>query len=112
MCIRDRAVVVIYLRDGHNHSLQCTPAGQRLDHIETQIIADLGINPDTVALLTDSVVASIGGKAAVHPACSETFGGDALSRDIQRHDSPADRQRALLHTVLTTGRRSPRKVQL
>ena len=112
LIVDNGAGVVIYLRDGHNHSLQCTPAGQRLDHIETQIFVDLGINPDTVALLTDSVVAPIGGKAAVHPACSETFGGDALSRDIPRHDSPADRQRALLHTVLTTGRRRPRKVQL
>jgi 3,4-dihydroxy 2-butanone 4-phosphate synthase/GTP cyclohydrolase II len=112
LIVDNGAGVVIYLRDGHNHSLQCTPAGQRLDHIETQIVADLGINPDTVALLTDSVLDPIGGKAAVHPACSETFGGDALSRDLPRHDSPADRQRALLHTVLTTGRRRPRKVQL
>jgi 3,4-dihydroxy 2-butanone 4-phosphate synthase/GTP cyclohydrolase II len=89
--------VVIYLRDGRNHSLQCTPAGQRLDHVETQIVADLGINPDTVVLLTDPAVVSIGG---------------ALSRVLPRVDRSADRQRALLHTVLTTGRRRPRKVQL
>jgi hypothetical protein len=112
LIVDNGAGVVIYVRDGHNHSLQCTPAGQRLDHIETQIVADLGINPDTVALLTDPVVAPTGGQAAVHPACSETFGGDVLSRDLPRYDSPADRQRALLHTVLTTGRRRPRKVQL
>jgi len=112
LIVDNGAGVVIYLRDGHNHSLRCTPAGQRLDHIETQIVADLGINPDTVALLTDPVVTPIGGQAAVHPACSETFCGDAFSRDLPRYDSPADRQRALLHTVLTTGRRRPRKVQL
>jgi 3,4-dihydroxy 2-butanone 4-phosphate synthase/GTP cyclohydrolase II len=105
--------VVIYLRDGgHNLSLQCTPAGQRLDDVDAQIVADLGLNPDTVALLTDPLVAPTGGKADIHRACSETFGGDQLSRVLPRHDNPADRQRALLHTVLTTGRRRPGKVQL
>ena len=80
------AGVVIYLRDGHNHSLQCSPARQRLDDIENQILADLGINPDTVALLMDPLGVPTGGKADAHPACSETFGGDALSRVLRRHD--------------------------
>jgi 3,4-dihydroxy 2-butanone 4-phosphate synthase/GTP cyclohydrolase II len=112
LIVDNGAGVVIYLRDGHNQSLRCAPAGQRLDDIETQIVADLGINPDAVALLTDPVGVPTGGKADVHHACSETFGGDELSRVLPRHDNRADRQRALLHTVLTTGRRRPRKVQL
>ena len=104
--------VVIYLRDGHNHSLRCAPAGQRPDDIENQIVADLGINPDMVALLTDPLVAPTDGKADFAYARSETLGENELSRILARHDNPADRQRALLHTVLTTGRRRPRKVQL
>jgi 3,4-dihydroxy 2-butanone 4-phosphate synthase/GTP cyclohydrolase II len=112
LIVDNGAGVVIYLRDGHNHSLQCAPTGQRADDIETQIVADLGINPDTVASLTDPLVAPTGGKADVPRACSETLGENGLSRVLPRHDNPADRPRALLHTVSTTGRRRPRKVQL
>jgi 3,4-dihydroxy 2-butanone 4-phosphate synthase / GTP cyclohydrolase II len=112
LIVDNGAGVVIYLRDGHNQGLQCAPARQRLDDIENQIVADLGINPDTVALLTDPLGVPTGGKADAHPACSETFGGNERSRVLPRHDNSADRQRALFHTVLTTGRRRPRKVQL
>jgi 3,4-dihydroxy 2-butanone 4-phosphate synthase/GTP cyclohydrolase II len=112
LIVDNGAGVVIYLRDGHNHSLQCAPAGQLSDDIEIQIVADLGLNPDTVALLTDPLVAPTGGKADVHRACSETLDEKELSRVLARNDNPADRQRALLHTVSTTGRRRPRKVQL
>src|SRR4029077_6857492 len=74
LIVDNGAGVVIYLRDGHNHSLQCAPTGQRADDIKTQIVADLGINPDTVAFLTDPLVAPTGGKADVPRACSETLG--------------------------------------
>lgn len=106
------AGLILYQRQGHNHSLQCAPAGQRLDDIDTQIVADLGINPDTAAFLTDPVVAPLGVKAAVHRESSETFSEGDRSRVLPPRDNSADHQRALLHTVSTTGRRRPRKVQL
>jgi 3,4-dihydroxy 2-butanone 4-phosphate synthase/GTP cyclohydrolase II len=112
LIVDNRAGVILYRRQDHNHSLQCASTGRRLDDIETQIIADLGINPDAVALVTDPPVASTGGKAAVHRARSESLGDNDLSTVLSPYDNPADCQRALLHTVSTTGRRRPRKVQI
>jgi 3,4-dihydroxy 2-butanone 4-phosphate synthase/GTP cyclohydrolase II len=44
--------VILYRRDNHTgrHSLQCAAPRQQLDDIDTQILADLNINPDTTAL--------------------------------------------------------------
>jgi 3,4-dihydroxy 2-butanone 4-phosphate synthase/GTP cyclohydrolase II len=107
------AGVILYQRqDHHHHGLQCAPAGRRLNDIETQIVADLGINPDTVALLTGPLDAPTAGKADVHHARSETLSDSEFSTVLSRCDNPADRQRALLHTVSTIGRRRQRKVQL
>jgi 3,4-dihydroxy 2-butanone 4-phosphate synthase / GTP cyclohydrolase II len=52
LIVENRAGVVIYLRDDHSRplSLQCPPARQRLDDIDTQILADLGIHPDATTL--------------------------------------------------------------
>jgi 3,4-dihydroxy 2-butanone 4-phosphate synthase / GTP cyclohydrolase II len=43
--------VILYRRDNHtsSHSLQCAPPLQQLDDIDTQILTDLGINPDITA---------------------------------------------------------------
>jgi 3,4-dihydroxy 2-butanone 4-phosphate synthase / GTP cyclohydrolase II len=106
------AGVILYQRQGHNRSLQCTPAGKRLGDLEAQIVADLGIKPETVALFTDALVAPTGGKAAVHRTCGETLSENEIPRVLPPRDNPADRERALLHTVFTSGRRRPRKVQL
>jgi 3,4-dihydroxy 2-butanone 4-phosphate synthase / GTP cyclohydrolase II len=104
--------VVLYQRQGHNHSLQCSPARQQLDDIDTQILADLGINPDTVARLGDPQVVPTAANADARRPCRETLGENALSRVLPPHDNRPDRQRALLHTVFTSGRRRPGKVQL
>jgi hypothetical protein len=52
LIVDNGAGVVIYLRDGRDrrHSLQCTPARQRLDDIETQILDDLNVDPGATAL--------------------------------------------------------------
>jgi hypothetical protein len=100
LIVDNRAGVVIYLRDGRDRrlSLQCTSACQRLDDIETQILADLGVDPGATALFPDP-----------H---TETLSRETPPKALSALDNAADRQRALLHTVLTSGRRRPRKVRL
>jgi 3,4-dihydroxy 2-butanone 4-phosphate synthase/GTP cyclohydrolase II len=97
--------VVIYLRDSRDrpHSLQCTPTCHRPNHIEIQILADLGVDPDTMALIAEPLVAQI------H---TETPNEQGISTAQRASDDAPDRQRTLLHTVFTSGRRRPRKVQL
>ncbi|HKH53085.1 MAG TPA: hypothetical protein VKA77_15120, partial [Mycobacterium sp.] len=52
LIVENRAGVVIYLRDDHSRplSLQCPPVRQRLDDVDTQILADLGIHPGATTL--------------------------------------------------------------
>jgi len=105
--------VVLYQRANRNHhSLQCAPPRQRLDDIDTQILTDLNINPDTTALLPNPLVVPTDGKADGHRSCSETVSENVPSGVLPSHDNLPDRQRALLHSVLASGRPRPRKVRL
>jgi 3,4-dihydroxy 2-butanone 4-phosphate synthase / GTP cyclohydrolase II len=112
LIIDNRAGVILYQRQGLGDSLQCVPAPQQLDDIETQILTDLGIDLDLVALLTEPPVLPTVGKSDVHRTCNETLGETVLSRFLPPHDNIPECERALLHTVFTSGRRRPRKVQV
>jgi 3,4-dihydroxy 2-butanone 4-phosphate synthase/GTP cyclohydrolase II len=114
LIVDNRAGVVIYLRDHHDRrrGLQCAPVRQRLDDIATQILADLGVAPSVTMLFPDPLVVPTRGKPDVHQPCAETLGEDVLSTAVPALDKASDRQRALLHTVFTSGRQRPRKVHL
>lgn len=55
LIVENGAGVVIYLRDDERprHSLQCVPVRRGLGDIETQILADLGVDASAPALLVD-----------------------------------------------------------
>jgi 3,4-dihydroxy 2-butanone 4-phosphate synthase / GTP cyclohydrolase II len=114
LIVDNRSGVVIYRRDARNrsHRLQCTPVCHRPDDIETQILADLGIDPGATAFFPDPPVMRTGGKADVNRSRADIPGEHLLSAAPAALDHTPDRQRALLHTVFTSGRRRPRKVQL
>jgi 3,4-dihydroxy 2-butanone 4-phosphate synthase/GTP cyclohydrolase II len=84
LIVENRAGVVIYLRDDHSRplSLQCPPARQRLDDIDTQILADLGVDAGGTALLSDPRDTSTRVKARSHQPCSGAVHYDALSTSL------------------------------
>jgi 3,4-dihydroxy 2-butanone 4-phosphate synthase/GTP cyclohydrolase II len=54
LIVENGAGVVIYLRDqGRRHGIQCAPVRRGLGDVETQILADLGMDAGAPALLTD-----------------------------------------------------------
>jgi hypothetical protein len=114
LIVDNGAGVVIYLRDGRGrrHSLECVAARQRPNDIETQILADLGVAPRATVLFPDPLVDPTGGEPDVQSPRAETFGEEVLFKTLPGLDIAPDRQRAMLHTVFTPGRRRPRKVQL
>jgi 3,4-dihydroxy 2-butanone 4-phosphate synthase/GTP cyclohydrolase II len=114
LIVDNGAGVVIYLRDGRGrrHSLQCTPARQRLDDIETQILDDLNVDPGATALFPDPPVVPTRSEADVSRSCNEILSDHPLSKALPALDNTSDRQRALRHPVFTSGRRRPRKVRL
>jgi 3,4-dihydroxy 2-butanone 4-phosphate synthase/GTP cyclohydrolase II len=112
LIVENRVGVVLYQRQGYNHSRECASARRQLDDIDTQILADLNINPDTTVLLPDSLVVQTGDKAAVDRPGTEVLAENVLSTARPAHDKLPDRQRSSLHTVFASGRRRPRKVQL
>jgi 3,4-dihydroxy 2-butanone 4-phosphate synthase / GTP cyclohydrolase II len=114
LIVDNGAGVVLYLRDGHNgrNSLQCAPPRNRLDDIDIQILADLNIDRGATQLLTDTQVAPMRMDTDMDHPCTEKFGTDLLSKALHAPQTPADLQRTIFHTVFTSGRRRPRKVQL
>ncbi|MEB3371373.1 3,4-dihydroxy-2-butanone-4-phosphate synthase [Saccharopolyspora mangrovi] len=74
LIVDNGAGVVVYLREGHGRrrSLQCPPVRQTLDYIETQILADLGVVPDAMALFPDPLDASVHATADAHGPCGDT----------------------------------------
>jgi 3,4-dihydroxy 2-butanone 4-phosphate synthase/GTP cyclohydrolase II len=114
LIVDNRAGVVIYLREEHDrrHGLPCAPVRRRLDDIATQILADLGVDPSVTTLFPDPLAAPPSDTTNANRPCAETLGKNALSTTPFELDKAPDRQRALLHTVFTTGRQRPRKVQL
>jgi 3,4-dihydroxy 2-butanone 4-phosphate synthase/GTP cyclohydrolase II len=112
LIVENRVGVVLYQRQGYNHSRECASARRQLDDIDTQILADLNINPDTTVLLPDSLVVQTGDKADVDRPGTEVLAENVLSTARPAHDKLPDRQRSSLHTVFASGRRRPRKVQL
>ena len=81
LIVDNRAGIVIYLRDNRTrrHSLQCAPVCQRLGDIETQILADLGVDPGATALFPDPPVTPTAGTTDSHPLGSETLCEQSLS---------------------------------
>lgn len=81
LIVDNGAGVVIYLREGHGRGrlLQCPPVRQRLDDIETQILADLGVDPGATALFPDPLDAPARVRAGVHHPRSETAGPNVRS---------------------------------
>jgi hypothetical protein len=79
--VDNRTGVVIYRRDDHNRplSLQCPPARQRLDDIETQILADLGIHPDATTLYPHPLEPRPHMTALDRQPCAQTLDDDLLS---------------------------------
>jgi 3,4-dihydroxy 2-butanone 4-phosphate synthase/GTP cyclohydrolase II len=110
LMVDNRAGVILYQRQDRDNSLQCAHARKQPDDIETQILIDLGINPETVELLVDPVAVPTDGKADVHHRCSETLSENTLSRISAPERELLGLHRALLHTVSTSGQRRPRRV--
>lgn len=114
LIVDKRAGVVIYRRGGRGgrFSLQREPACQRLDDIETQILDDLGVDPDAIALFPDTAVVSTRGTTHGHHPPSDIIVEDVPPKDLPAPEITQDRQRAMLRPAFTSGRRHPRKVQL
>jgi len=81
LIVDNRAGVVIYLRDDQSrrHSLQCAPVRKGLGNIETQILADLGVDACATTLLSDPRNTSLRVKARGHQPCSAADHNDVLS---------------------------------
>jgi 3,4-dihydroxy 2-butanone 4-phosphate synthase / GTP cyclohydrolase II len=85
LIVQNGAGVVIYLRDDQDrrHSLQCAPVRHGLGDIETQILADLGVDASATALLSDLRDTSIRVKIHDHQPCSGTVHRDVLSPNLR-----------------------------
>jgi 3,4-dihydroxy 2-butanone 4-phosphate synthase/GTP cyclohydrolase II len=106
------AGVILYRRHDHHRRLrfECAPARQRLDDIDTQILTDIGIESGATTLFPDHPVVPTRATTDARHQCAEIPGEHTRSASLPAHGVP-DHQRALLHTVFTSGRRRPRKVQ-
>lgn len=104
LIVENGAGVVVYLREApsRNHVLECPPMRRRLDYLETQILADLGIDPAAMVLFPDPPDASAAVKSGIHrPYAAPVSGG-----------LPVNTAATFAPFSFTSGRRSPRKVQL
>ena len=84
LIVDNGASVVIYLREDQTrrHSLQCAPARHELGDIESQILADLGVNPGATALLGGPRDASIRVTANGHQPFSDAVHHNVLSTNL------------------------------
>lgn len=114
LIVANRSGVIIYLRDGgdRSHSLQCTSACHRPNDIEIQILADLGVDPGATEFFPEPPAVRTRGEPDACRSCDEIPGEQKLSAALPTLDNTSDHQRALLHAVLASGRRRPRKVQI
>jgi 3,4-dihydroxy 2-butanone 4-phosphate synthase/GTP cyclohydrolase II len=108
--VDNRAGLILYQRQDRKNSLQCPHARKQPGDIETQILIDLGVDPETVELFVDTVAVPMDGKTDVHHRCSETLSEKTLSRISAPERDLLGLHRALLHPVFTSGQRRPRKV--
>jgi 3,4-dihydroxy 2-butanone 4-phosphate synthase / GTP cyclohydrolase II len=101
LIVDNGAGVILYRRDHHTsrHSLRCTPARRRLDDIDTQILAELGINPDTTVLFPDPPDMPTPAPIEAHRPSAEIAGQASPSTNLPVLDNALDRQRALFQTV-------------